>query len=60
MLAWLFFIVLGGASYITSGGNAEKAKEAQNKIIYGLIGLGVAALAWGAEALVRSVLRLGQ
>jgi len=56
----VIFIILGGVSYITAGGDEEKAKGAKNKIIYGLIGLGVAALAWGAEALVRSALRLGQ
>jgi len=54
----VIFIILGGVSYVTAGGDAEKAKGAKSKIIYGLIGLGVAALAWGAEALVRSVLSL--
>lgn len=56
----VIFITLGGVSYVTAGGDAEKAKGARNKIMYGLVGLGVAALAWGAEALVRSVLKLGQ
>ncbi|MFH1392676.1 MAG: hypothetical protein ABIG90_03380 [bacterium] len=54
----VIFIVLGGASYITAGGDAEKAGAARQKIVYGLVGLAIAALAWGAEAIVRSVLSL--
>lgn len=52
----IIFIILGGASYITSGGDEEKAGAAKKKIIYGLIGLAIAMLAWGAESLVRSFL----
>jgi len=54
----VIFIILGGVSYITAGGDAEKATGARQKVVYGLIGLAIAALAWGAEALVRSFLAL--
>lgn len=56
----VIMLILGGFSYITSGGDEDKAGSAKKKIIYGLIGLAVAALAWGAEALVRSALQIGQ
>lgn len=56
----VIFIILGGASYITAGGDEDKAGAAKQKIVYGLIGLAIAAVAWGAEALVRSFLKLGQ
>ena len=52
----VIFIILGGVAYITAGGDAEKAKGARQKVVYGLIGLAIAALAWGAESIVRSVL----
>lgn len=54
----VIFITLGGVGYITAGGDAEKATGARQKIVYGLVGLAIAALAWGAEALVRSFLAL--
>ena len=55
----VIFIILGGFGYITAGGDEDKAGSAKTKIMYGLIGLAVAALAWGAEALVRSALNMG-
>jgi len=54
----VIFIILGGVSYITAGGDEEKAKGARQKIVYGLVGLAIAALAWGAESIVRSALSL--
>jgi hypothetical protein len=35
----LLFIIWGGISWITSGGEKEKIQEARNKIAYSLIGL---------------------
>jgi len=52
--------LLGGFNYVASGGDSEKAGKARQQIIYGLIGLAIVILAWGAEALVRSFLKLGQ
>jgi hypothetical protein len=39
-------IILGGFSYVTSGGNAERSANARRQIINSVIGLAVVALAW--------------
>jgi cytochrome bd-type quinol oxidase subunit 2 len=41
----VIMIVFGGFRYITSAGNAEKAKTARNVILYAVIGLVIVALA---------------
>jgi len=47
-------IVIGGIFYATSAGDAAKAKKAQNTILYGIVGLIVAILAY---AIVNFVLK---
>ncbi len=47
-------IVIGGILYVTSTGDAAKAKRAQNTILYGVVGLVVAVLAY---AIVNFVLK---
>ncbi len=47
-------IVIGGILYVTSTGDASKAKRAQNTILYGVVGLVVAVLAY---AIVNFVLK---
>lgn len=47
-------IVIGGVLYVTSTGDAAKAKRAQNTILYGVVGLVVAVLAY---AIVNFVLK---
>lgn len=47
------FILYGGFKYVTSGGDSGKIASAQTTIIYGLVGVVVAAL---AQVLVRFVL----
>jgi hypothetical protein len=49
----VIMIIVGGFRYITSGGNAERVKSAQNTILYAIIGLVVVAL---AQVIVRFVL----
>lgn len=39
-------IVIGGIFYVTSAGDAVKTKKAQNTIIYGVVGLIIAILAF--------------
>lgn len=39
-------IIMGGVSYMTSAGDAGKVKKAKDTILYGIIGLIVAALAF--------------
>lgn len=52
-VAAVFMMLYGGFRYITSGGDAGKVQAAQQTIIYGVVGLVVAAL---AQILVRFVL----
>lgn len=47
-------IILGGVSYTTSQGDPEKIKKGKNTILYGIIGLVVAMLAF---AVVNFVLK---
>lgn len=47
-------IVIGGILYVTSTGDASKAKRAQHTILYGVVGLVVAILAY---AIVNFVLK---
>ena len=46
-------MIIGGVNYVTSSGDAGKVKKAKDTILYGLIGLIVAALAF---ALVQFVI----
>ena len=39
-------VVFGGQRYLTSAGDAGRVKQAKDMIMYGLIGVVVAALAW--------------
>jgi hypothetical protein len=47
-------IILGGVSYATSQGDASKVKKGKDTILYGIIGLVVAILAF---AIVNFVLQ---
>lgn len=47
-------IVIGGIFYVTSAGDAAKAKKGQNAILYGIVGLIIAILAF---AIVNFVLK---
>lgn len=48
----VIMIIIGGISYVTSSGDASKAKKARDTIIYGLIGLAIAILAFAIVAFV--------
>ena len=39
-------LLLGGFKYLTSGGNPEKTKAAQNTITYAILGLVLAIIVW--------------
>jgi hypothetical protein len=43
----VIMIIVGGIMYATSAGDAGKAKKAKDTIMYGLIGLVIAILAFG-------------
>ncbi|MDP3724919.1 MAG: hypothetical protein Q8R20_00425 [Nanoarchaeota archaeon] len=46
------FIILAAYGYLTSGGEAEKTKEAKNKVIYAVVAIAVALIAGGVVQLV--------
>ena len=48
----VIMIIVGGIRYITSDGDANKAGQAKNTIIYAIIGLVVAVLSYGIVAFV--------
>jgi len=45
-LASLFFLIWGGIQWITSGGDKTKIEAARNRLVYALIGLIIAFLAF--------------
>ena len=50
------FIVIGGISFITSSGDPGKAKKAKDTILYAVIGLIIAALAFAIVNWVISII----
>ncbi|MCX6759214.1 MAG: hypothetical protein NT012_01470 [Candidatus Nealsonbacteria bacterium] len=50
------FIVLAAFTFVTAGGDPEKINTARNQVLYALIGVGVALLAWGLVALVQKII----
>jgi hypothetical protein len=52
----VLFIIWGGIRYATSGGDAEKVKNAKNTLLYAIIGLAICILAGAITGLVTSVL----
>ncbi|MDD3032498.1 MAG: pilin [Candidatus Pacebacteria bacterium] len=57
MAAAVIMIVLGAAGYLMSGGDADKLKNANNKILYAAIGIVIALLAKAVPSVVLSVMR---
>ena len=45
-LACVIIIIIGGIQYMTSSGDAGKVKKAKDTIMYGIIGLVIALLAF--------------
>lgn len=52
-LVGVIFVIIGGAKYITSGGDSGQVSSAKTTVIYALVGLIIAAL---AQVIVRFVL----
>ena len=51
MIAW------AGLTWMTAGGNDEKLKEARQRLIWGLVGIGVALFAGVAEAFISNLIK---
>lgn len=49
-----FFLFYGGVVYLTSKGSEEKVAQAKNILIYAVVGLIVALLAWSIPKAVES------
>lgn len=54
LLIGIVMIIWAGLTWMMAGGDAAKLGEARSRLIYGLIGIGVAILAYGAQAFVKS------
>lgn len=51
-IAAVVMIILGGFKYTTANGDASKISSAKNTILYSVVGLVVAIMAWGIVAFV--------
>ena len=55
LLAFLY-LILGGISWITSGGDKASMEAARNKITHAIVGLIIVGAAWAIMVLVQSFL----
>ena len=55
----VLMIIIGGLRYVVSGGNATAVTSAKNTILYALVGLIVAFLAYAAVNFLLNTLSLG-
>ncbi len=51
-LATFMYLIYGGISWITAGGDKGKIEEARSKITNGIIGLSIVASAWAIYLLL--------
>jgi hypothetical protein len=52
-------IVIGGLRYVISGGDASQVQAAKNTILYAIIGIIIALLAYAAVSFVTTTLLTG-
>jgi hypothetical protein len=53
----VIMIIIGGVNYATSQGDAAKVKKGKDTILYGIIGLVIAILAFAIVSFVLSALQ---
>ncbi len=46
------YIVMAGFNYVTSGGDEDKIGKAKTQLLYGLVGVGIAVLAWALPRVI--------
>jgi hypothetical protein len=51
-----FYLILGGISWITSGGDKAAMESARNKITHAIVGLIIVGAAWAVMILVQNFL----
>ena len=65
LIYWLFFlfailfVILAAFNYLTASGDAVKVKKATNMLIYAVVAVVVALIAWGIETIVRNAIITG-
>ena len=52
----VLFLLVAAWTFLTAGGNPESVAKARQMLIYALIGIAVAVLAWGMVPLITSIL----
>lgn len=52
----IFFFLWAAVVYLMAAGNEEKVKEAKNRLMYGVIAIIIAVLAYSIPSLVSSIL----
>ena len=52
----VIFIIIGGINYMTSQGDPGKVKKAKDTVLYGIIGLIIALLAFAITAFVMNAM----
>lgn len=53
----VIMLILGGISFMTAGGDEDKLAAARGKVVYGIVGIAIALLAWGVKSLLISFLQ---
>ncbi|MEA2113204.1 MAG: TrbC/VirB2 family protein [Patescibacteria group bacterium] len=56
LLLGVMMIAWAGFTWMTAGGEEEKLKEARQRLIWGLVGIGVALFAGAAEGFITDLL----
>jgi len=52
----IIFILVSAFQFLTAAGNPEKISSARNMLIYALVAVAIAAVAWGLPDLVQSLI----
>ena len=52
----VIFLVWGAFEFMTGGGDPEKVSMAKKRLLYAIIGIGIALLANGVDDMLRSIL----
>jgi uncharacterized membrane protein len=52
----VIYILIAALKYVTAGGDAEKFKSAHKTLLYAVIGISVALLAWGIPSIISDFL----
>jgi len=51
------FIVMAGFNYVTSGGDEDKISKAKTQLLYGLVGVGIAVLAYALPRVIYFIVK---